>query len=165
MEHHAGAAPAWLLWLQEGAVGQAMRQSPLLYPVVEILHIVGFALLVGAIVGLDLRLIGAARWLSAAGLARHLLRLAIGGFCLALPMGALLFVTEAVSLSRNPVFLSKLALIALAGTNAVLFHLGAWRRVAGWDLQRPPPAARVAGAVSMSLWLAVLACGRLIAYS
>jgi uncharacterized membrane protein len=165
MEHAAGAAPAWLLWLQEGSVGQAMRQSPLLYPVVEILHIVGFALLVGAIIGLDLRLLGGARWLSAQGLARHLLRLAVGGFCLAAPMGALLFVTEAVALAQNTTFLAKLVLIALAGANAVLFHLGAWRGVAGWDLERPPAAARVAGAVSMSLWLAVLACGRLIAYS
>jgi hypothetical protein len=164
MEHPAGA-PAWLLWLQEGAIGQEMRQSPLLYPIVEILHIVGFALLVGAIIGLDLRLIGGARWLSAQGLARHLLRLAIGGFCLAAPMGLLLFVTEAASLAGNATFLTKLVLIALAGTNAVLFHFGAGRGVAAWDLQRPPPAARVAGALSMSLWLAVLACGRLIAYS
>lgn len=164
MEHHGGG-PAWLLWLQDGAVGQAMRQSPLLYPIVEILHIVGFVLLVGSIVGLDLRLIGAARWLSAEGLARHLLRLAVAGFCLAVPMGILLFVTEAVALSRNGVFLVKLAVIALAGTNAALFHLGAWRRVATWDPQHPPTAARIAGTVSISLWLAVIACGRLIAYS
>ncbi len=165
MEHDAGGAPAWLLWLQEGAVGQAMRQSPLLYPAVEILHIVGFALLVGSIIGLDLRLLGGARWLSAQGLARHLLRLAIGGFCLAAPMGALLFAAEAAALAQNTTFLVKLALIALAAANAVAFHLGAWRGVAGWDLQRPPAAARLAGALSISLWLAALACGRLIAYS
>jgi hypothetical protein len=165
MEHHAGAAPVWLLWLQEGAVGQAMRQSPLLYPVVEILHIVGFALLVGSIIGLDLRLIGGARWLSAQGLARHLLRLAIAGFCLAALMGGLLFAAEAAALAQNTTFLAKLALIALAGMNAALFHLGAWSGVARWDPERPPATARVAGAVSMTLWLAVLACGRLIAYS
>lgn len=161
---HGTAAPAWLLWLQDGAVGQAMRQSPLLYPAVEILHIFGFVLLAGSIIALDLRLIGLARWLAAIGLARHLLPLAIGGFILAAPMGALLFVTEAAALARNPVFLVKLALILLAGLNAAAFHLGPWRAVAGWDQGRPPQAARVAGLLSIGLWLSVIACGRLIAY-
>lgn len=165
MEHAAGAgAPGWLLWLQDGALGAAMRQSPTLYPAVEILHILGLALLVGAIVGLDLRLLGLARRLPADGLTRLLRPLAIAGFCLAAPTGFMLFTAEAVSIAKNPMFLAKLTLIALAGANLAIFHLGPWRRVAAWALDGPPPAARISAALSIALWLGVIACGRLIAY-
>jgi hypothetical protein len=165
MEHMVGASPAWLVWLQEGAVGQAMRQSLLLYPAVEILHILAFVMLVGAILALDIRLLGGHRFLAARGLARHLLPISIAGFVMAVPTGALLFVTEAVAVARNPAFLTKLSLIGLGGLNAALFHLGPWRSITGWDLEQPPPrAARLAGGLSIALWLGVIVCGRLIAY-
>ncbi|MBM3540717.1 MAG: hypothetical protein FJX51_01605 [Alphaproteobacteria bacterium] len=160
MEHEVQAAP-WLLWLQNGQVGQAMRQSIVLYPAVEVLHILGMAALLGSILCMDLRLMGAARAISATRLARHLLPVAIGGFCLAVPMGCLLFVTEAVALSKNPAFLVKLGLIALAGTNAAAFHLGPWRTAALWDADaRPPVAARAFGAASVVLWLSVVTSPR-----
>ena len=164
IEHATDAAP-WLLWLQDGQVGQAMRRSIFLYPAVEVLHILGMAALLGSILCMDLRLMGAARAISATRLARHLLPVAIGGFCLAVPMGCLLFVTEAAALSKNPAFLVKLGLIELAGTNAAAFHLGPWRTAALWDVDaRPPAAARAFGAASAVLWLSVATCGRLIAY-
>ena len=164
MEHVSDAAP-WLLWLQDGQVGRAMRQSIVLYPGVEVLHILGMAVLIGAILCMDLRLIGAARAIPARILARHLLPVALSGFALAVPMGFLLFVTEAAALSKNPAFLVKLCLIALAGLNAAVFHLGPWRSVASWDSTiRPPFAARVFGAASIVLWLSVATSGRLIAY-
>ncbi len=164
MEQHAGDAPAWLLFLQEGAVGQAMRQSLALYPAVEILHIIAFVTLVGAIMALDLRLMGFARGLPAHGLSRHLLPLAIAGFCLAVPTGALLFVTEAVAVFNNPAFRIKLLLILAGGVNALLFHLGPWRNIVRWDLGRPPASARIGGCLSLTLWLGVICGGRLIAY-
>ena len=165
MEHAAGDAPAWLLALQDSALGQAMRQSLLLYPVVEIVHLLSIATLVGSILALDLRLMGARRLLPASGMARHLLPMSIVGFCGAVLSGSMLFTTEAASLYFNPAFRLKLILIALAGLNAALFHLGPWRGVATWDTGvRPPPTARIGGAVSMGLWIGVLCCGRLIAY-
>ncbi len=164
MAHEIEAA-AWLLWLQNGQVGQAMRQSIVLYPAVEVLHILGMATLLGSILCMDLRLMGAARAIPATRLARHLLPVAIAGFALAVPMGLLLFVTEAAALSRNPAFLAKLGLIALAGANAAAFHLGPWRAVLLWDVDaRPPAAARAFGAASAMLWISVATCGRLIAY-
>lgn len=160
---HATGGPAWLHWLQDGAVGQAMRQSAALYPAVEILHILGLALLVGNIAALDLRLLGAARWLPTDGLARHLLRLAAGGLALAVPTGLLLFTTEAVSIARNPAFLLKLGLIAAAGMNAAVLHLGTWRNIAAWR-GRAPAAAKFAAVLSLLLWTGTVCCGRLIAY-
>ena len=73
--------------------------------------------------------------------------------------------TEAAALSKNPAFLAKLGLIALAGANAAAFHLGPWRTTALWDVDaRPPAAARALGAASAVLWLSAATCGRLIAY-
>lgn len=164
MEHAPPDAPAWLVALQENAVGEAMRQSLLLYPIVEIVHLIGIALLVGSIVCLDLRLMGLRLKLPASIAAQHLLPVTIAGFSLAVASGALLFVTEAASLFYNPAFRLKLILIALGGINAALFHLGPWRRVVQWEHARPPAAARVGGAVSMVLWLGAVACGRMIAY-
>ncbi len=164
MEHAPPDAPAWLVALQESALGEAMRQSLLLYPAVEIVHLTGIALLVGSITALDLRLIGLRRFLPASGMARHLLPVSVCGFVLAAGSGSLLFATEAASLAFNPAFQLKLALIALGGINAAAFHLGPWRAVAGWEHAPPPPAARLGGALSILLWLGVLACGRMIAY-
>lgn len=165
MEHALGEAPQWALALQESALGRAMRQSLLLYPVVEIVHLLSIATLVGSILALDLRLVGAGRMLPARLLARHLLTLGVIGFCGAALSGTLLFATEAASLYFNPAFRLKLVLVALAGLNAAAFHLGPWRSVAAWDAGvRPPAAARLGGAVSMALWIGVLCCGRLIAY-
>jgi len=164
MEHAPPDAPAWLVAIQESALGEAMRQSLLLYPAVEIVHLIGIALLVGSIVALDLRLIGLRRFLPASGMARHLLPIGILGFALAVASGSMLFATEAASLAFNPAFQLKLALIALGGLNAAVFHLGPWRAVAAWEHSIPPTAARVGGALSILLWLGALSCGRMIAY-
>ncbi len=163
MEHATAAAPAVLLWLQDGAVGRAMRQSVALYPAVEILHILGFSLLIGAIAALDLRLLFGGRTLPVAPLARLLLPVAIGGFLLAVPMGVLLFASDAVAIAGNPAFRLKLLLIAAALVNVAVLHRGAWRRVAAWG-DRTPPAARIAAALSILFWFGTAACGRLIAY-
>ncbi|MGQ0676440.1 MAG: DUF6644 family protein [Rhodospirillales bacterium] len=164
MEHAPPGTPAIFVALQESAVGEAMRQWLLLYPLVEIVHLVGIALLVGSIVCLDLRLMGLRRKLPASFTAQHLLPVTVAGLCLVVASGSLLFTTEAASLFHNPAFRVKLILIALGGVNAALFHLGPWRRVAAWEHARPPLSARLGGAASMGLWIGVLTCGRLIAY-
>jgi hypothetical protein len=55
-------------------------------------------------------------------------------------------------------------LVAAGGVNVWAFHRGVYRRVASWDQDPPPRAARVAGAVSLGVWTAVVACGRFLAY-
>lgn len=164
MEHDHAAAPGWLQWVEQGVVAQTMRQSAFLYPAVETLHILGFVLLVGGIIGLDLRLLGVARFLPATALARHLLPISITGFLLAAPTGAMLFATEAGAIARNPVFQIKLALISLALLNAAAFHLGPWGTVASWRSDRPPFRAQLGAGLSVALWVAALSSGRLIAY-
>lgn len=140
-----------------------MRSSPALYPAVEILHIIGFVVLVGSILALDLRLLGLGRPIPIQPMAQLLLPMSRFGFLLAISMGFLLFSADASHVVRNPAFQSKLLLIAAALVNIVIAHAGPWRRVAHWGAEAPV-GARVTALLSLLLWLGVVCAGRLIAY-
>jgi hypothetical protein len=152
--------------IEGSALGQAMRQWLWLYPAVEVVHLCGIALLVGSIAVLDLRLLGVSRNLSARTLAAHVLPWSIASFALIVPSGLAMFVAHAGDLIANPVFVLKVCLIMAAGINAAVFHAGVFRGAARWDTGvMPPVAARAAAALSLLLWLSVIACGRLLAYT
>nr|WP_314442214.1 hypothetical protein [uncultured Sphingomonas sp.] len=138
---------------------EALRVSSWIYPAVNTLHIIGIALLFGAIVPLDLRLAGGRRGPGLAALAQALLPVAVSGFALAAAAGLLLFATDARTYAASPLFQAKLALIAAALVNAALLRRVDWRspsvssrRLAG------------AGVSSLLLWTAVITLGRWIAY-
>lgn len=139
-----------------------MRDGAWLYPAVEIVHITGFSVLVGAVAMFDLRLLGCGRALPVQALAHHLLPWAWLALLLIVPSGLLMFATQP-ELLDNTVFLLKLALLTAAGLNALAFHRGPWRGAAGWQ-ERAPVSARLHGALSLLLWIGVIACGRLLAY-
>ncbi len=154
-----------LAWLAATPLSRAMRADPWLYPVVEIVHILGFAVLVGSVVLFDLRVLGCARGLSITALASHLLRWALASLLLIVPAGLLLFSAHPDELARNPVFQLKLALIAAAGLNALAFHVFPYRGVGAWEQGLPAPrAARLHALLSILLWIGVIGCGRLLAY-
>ena len=161
MEHQAGASI--FLALQESALGHAMRSSPALYPAVEILHIIGFVILVGSILALDLRLLGLGRAIAIAPMAKLLLPLSRAGFLLAISMGFLLFSADAAHVVRNPAFQTKLILIAAALVNIVIAHAGPWRDAKAWHGEASG-GAKATAFVSILLWLGAICAGRLIAY-
>ena len=168
MEHETAAAATGILWpvflsLQESALGHAMRASPFLYPAAEILHILGFVLLVGSIVALDLRLLGAGRTIPIRPMAQLLLPISRFGFALAICMGFLLFSADAAHVVGNPAFQAKLLLIAAALINIVLAHAGPWRRAAIWRTEAPG-SAKLTALLSLLLWVGAVVAGRLIAY-
>ena len=165
MEHAASTHP-WLVALEQSWLGQAMRESPMLYPAVEILHIIGFALLLGSIATFDLRVIGLIRAVPAAQIARIAVPLSGSGLVLAVTMGLALFSTEATHIAVNPAFQFKLACIAVALLNLAWFHFGPWRTLAAWGVAdgAAPASARIGAAVSLLAWLGALTGGRLIAY-
>lgn len=154
-----------LRWLEETALAEALRGGTWTYAAIESVHLLGLALLFGAIAALDLRLIGLSRSLSAAATARHLLPLAGFGFALSAVSGFLMFAADARALAGNTAFQLKLAFMILAGINAAAFHLGPFRAiVAGNGQRRPPLAAILMGLCSLLLWTAVVVFGRLTAY-
>jgi hypothetical protein len=163
-------APGGALGALEGsALGQAMRQWLWLYPSVEIVHIVGIALLFGSIAVLDLRLLGFSKNISVKRLASHVLPWTAGAFILIIPSGLLMFTAHATEFIDSEVFILKMLLIMAAGVNAALFHTITFRTADVWDSEEmrklsPPPSARLAGSLSLAIWISVIACGRLLAY-
>jgi len=152
--------------IEMSALGVAMRQSLWLYPIVEIVHLTGIALLVGSVAMLDLRLLGLSRSVPVRRLASHILPWTAASFLLIVPSGLSMFVAHAGDFIASPVFVLKVCLILAGGVNAAVFHAGIFRGVAEWDVNRAPPAAaRAAAALSLLLWVSVIACGRLLAYT
>ena len=155
----------WTSWLERSAFGTLIRDSVWLYPGIEIVHILSFAVLIGAAVLFDLRLIGLSPGISVQALAGHLLPWARLGLAVAAPTGVLLFIADATALAGNPALRIKLLLIVLAILNSVIFHRWTARSMSNWDVGRPTPfRAKLAGIVSLVLWASVVAGGRLIAY-
>lgn len=135
----------------------ALAVHPWAYPMLEVVHIVGIALLLGNLLALEVRVWGGARALPVPALARLSLGLALSGFALAAGSGLLMFGTQASELLGNRAFLVKMLLLVLAGLNAAWFHT---RR----SLERLDAVAKVSMGVSTLIWLLVVACGRWIAY-
>jgi hypothetical protein len=162
---HEAVGPAWLVWLEGSAVAVAMRQWLWLYPIVEIVHIFGFVILVGAAAMFDLRLLGLSRQLPVTDMAGHLLRWARFSVVVVVPSGVLMFMAHATEMAANPVFRLKLLLIAAAVLNAARFHRRVFKSVMNWNQNVAIPAtAKGAAVLSLVLWAGVIACGRLLAY-
>jgi hypothetical protein len=158
-------ADALLGALEESSIGFAMRDSLWLFPLVETVHIVGFSILVGAVILFDLRILGVSKRISVRLLARHLLPWSVAALLLIVPTGVLMFASEAADLVSNPAFVVKMLLLMLAGVNAASFHLGSFRNVEVWDQNAPSPAgAKLHALASAFIWVSVITCGRLIAY-
>ena len=145
--------------LEQAGPIAALRDSVFAYPLVNALHIIGIALLFGAIVALDLRLIGWRRDVGPAeAVAKLLLPVAIGGLALAIPAGLLLFATDARAYAASPLFQAKMVLIGLAVGNAL------WLRASERRGLRSERRAALAGASSIILWLGAIILGRLVGY-
>ncbi len=126
---------------------------PWAYPALEVMHIIGIAVLFGGLLVFELRALGLGREL----LARLTLRPALFGFGLCAVTGLTMFASQPDELLVNPAFRIKLLLIVLAGANAALFHLRSG--AAAID-----SFAKAQCLLSLGFWLAVIICGRWIAY-
>jgi hypothetical protein len=155
-----------LEWLEATSIAVNIRHSTWLYPILEIIHITGIVTLVGAAIIFDLRLLGMSKTIPVSLLAHHVLPWARKAlFFLVVPSGLLLFISNAATMGLNPVFWIKMVLLILAIINTVFFHRLTFTSVQRWNENvESPTAAKAAALFSISLWIAVIACGRLLAY-
>ena len=135
----------------------ALTASVWAYPALEVAHIFGIALLVGNLVLLEIRVFGRGSTLDVRALATLSLAIAGIGFSLAAASGLLMFATQAAELLTNRVFTLKMILLMLAGCNAAWFH-------GRGSLDKLDALARWQMVLSTLIWLAVITCGRWIAY-
>jgi hypothetical protein len=154
-----------LQWLEDSSWAVSIRRSLWLYPILEIVHIAGIALLVGPAFMFDVRLLGFTKTLPVSSLARHLLPWSRRALLLIIPSGLLLFITNAATLGYDVVFHIKMCLLIAAALNALAFHHFVFRSVLAWDEKtNAPTAAKVTAFISIMVWLFIIACGRLLAY-
>jgi hypothetical protein len=155
-----------LEWLEGLAWTTAIRES-LWGPIVQTAHVASIVFFAGLIVVMDLRLVGAAFTdTPAAHLQRRLFPWQIGSLIPSTATGILLCLIDPLRYYGNVLFRVKLVLLAIAGVNAIAFHLTTSRMGERWD-EDPKTAApaRAAGAVSLALWFLIIVTGRLVAYN
>lgn len=145
--------------VETSALGTMARSSVWLYPLSNLAHVLGAAMLVGAIAVFDVLLLRH-RFRIASEVAGTALTIAGLGVAIQIASGVVLFSAEATALIRNPVFLVKMLLIAVALINLALYHAS---RMRGAEHGIPASAPRHA-LTSLAVWIAVLICGRSIAY-
>jgi hypothetical protein len=153
-------------WLQNSAWGTAIRESTLLFPIIETAHVLGLSLSVGTIALLDLRLLGLGlRRQPASEVMRQVMPWSLIGFAIMFTSGALLFWSQALKAYNSTFFRIKLLLLICAAVNALIFQFTVYRRMSSWDeAPATPLGARISGVVSLCLWIAVIAAGRTMAY-
>lgn len=153
--------------ISQSAVGAFMAENALAFPWVEVCHVVSIVIVFGSILMVDLRLMGlAARDYPVLSLSRTILPITWVAFVLAVITGALMFASNPHGYYGNMAFRTKMILLLLAGLNMALFHVVTMRGGRVNDGPGPlPGGARLAGFLSMSIWLAVIACGRWIGFT
>ncbi len=152
-------------WLENTRLGLGISQSVWIFPGIEMVHMFGIVVLVGAPSILDMRLLGLMlRDEPVSKLARATLRWAWISFTVMIVTGALMFVAEATKCYNSAPFRLKMVMIALAGLNALIFHSFAYRGVKRWEIGVTPFAAKFAGALSILFWFGIVAAGRWIAF-
>lgn len=153
----------WLAALGASPPAAWLRGSVTAYLLVNAAHVLGVGLLLGAVVALDLRLLGAFAAHPLRHLGPPLRRVAGAGLVLAAATGLLLFATRPIAYVENPAFLAKLALLGLALVNLALLHAGGrWRAALQTDV--PAPSLRAAALVSLLAWPGVLLAGRWVGF-
>jgi hypothetical protein len=153
-------------WIQSTGFATAIRESNWLFATIECVHVFAIAVVVGTVVMVDLRLLGFGwRDRAVTELTTSVLPVTWCAFVVAVLSGGCMFTSHALKYYNSIPFRIKMACLLLAGFNMMLFHQGAYRSVNSWDRALPPiRSARIAGALSILLWIAVVASGRMIGF-
>jgi hypothetical protein len=158
---------AFFGWLGDTSWSVALHESQYAYSIIESVHVWAMALFFGSVMMFDLRLLGwTLRKVPVSEVVGRLLPWTIAGFIIMVVTGTLLFYAIPLRSYQNLFFRFKMILLVLAGLNVWLFHSRVYPAVGAWDVEEVPPRrARIAGAVSLSLWICIVLSGRMIAYN
>jgi hypothetical protein len=157
----------WIQWLQDLGWTTSLRESAWGYPIAETFHVVTIVMFAGFVIMMDLRLVGLAfKDTPFSYVQSRLFPSQMVGMALSTVTGMLLLVIDPMRFYNNIFFWAKMAMLLVAGANAIGFHLTTYRSVANWDREaRTPFPARFAGVASLTLWAGIIVSGRLIAYN
>jgi hypothetical protein len=160
------AAPAFITALEQQPFSQAIAESTWMFPCFESLHVLALTVVVGSVAMMDLRLLGiGSKNRAVSELTSSMLPWTWSAFAVALCAGLLLFSSKASTYYNNIPFRVKMVCMLFAAVNMLVFHLFTARNISAWDYGKPVPAARVAGAVSLALWITIVATGRWIGFT
>ena len=150
-------------WCENTVVGNAIRSSLWLFPVIESVHLLALALIGGTVLVVNLRLLGLGlRSQPVARLARDTEPWLVGGLVVMVSSGILLFLSESIKCYYSPAFWTKMTFLL----PAIVFTFTLHRKVAMAEEGRVKPVWRkLAGIVSVTLWSVVGASGRWIGFS
>jgi hypothetical protein len=148
-------------------LSQYIAASSWAFPTFETVHVIAIVTVLGSIMVMDLRLLGLASGETrVTEISRDTLPWTWGAFVIAFISGSLLFISKATDYTVNPFFVWKMVVIVAAGLNMGVFHLLTWRSVDTWDSRRDAPlGAKIAGGLSLFLWLVVVFLGRAIGFT
>ncbi len=153
--------------LKATPLSQAISGSDALFPFLECVHVLAVVTVVGAIAIVDLRLLGLrAKNRDVHELLRQFVPISIGAFILAFVAGVFMFIAKPDTYLGNVFFLVKMGLLVLAGLNMLSFHFIFSRQLEGRGAGASMPlAARISGGLSLTFWIAIIACGRWIGFT
>jgi hypothetical protein len=158
--------PAFVHAIHDAGLSEWLRSSLKAMPVVEAIHVMSAAVVFGTIAIVDLRLLGVMSMQRAySRIHGELLRWTWGAFIVSVVTGILLFVVNSVTYWGNTAFRLKMLALVLAGINMALFEFGVGRDTASWDKGAVPPRARLAGAISLTIWISVIFIARWIGFT
>ena len=158
---------AQIPFFEDSGLAGRIRENVYLFPSIESVHVLAICLVVGSILAVDLRLLGVAyTGQPVSRITTGILPLTWCAFTVALASGSLLFISNATKYLANGHFDTKILLIGAAGLNMAIFHLMGAKDMSRWENAAVlPAAARLAGGLSILLWIGVVACGRWIGFT
>jgi hypothetical protein len=160
------AVPGIIQSIEQTGIAEWMRMSVKAMPIVESIHVLAAATVFGTIFIVDLRLLGFPNTgRPFTRISNEMLRLTWAAFFLALVTGAVMFAPNASTYFMNTAFRFKMLFLLAAGLNMLVFHLVTYRGVGAWDDGSPPRAAKLAGLLSILIWLTVIFLGRWIGFT
>jgi hypothetical protein len=147
--------------LGETPLSRWLAESFYAFPTLEVVHVFAISMVFGTVVIIDLRLLGLASTSRRyTAMAHELLPWTWAAFAVAALSGGLLVLSRPVGYFENADFRVKFLFMAMAGANMLVFHFVTSKQVGKWDRGPTPVAAKLAGAVSILLWVGIIYLAR-----